>query len=165
MLVMRRMNNPAFATVLAVSFLLHPALAQTNLENYHPDSFLIPVMGFVLYAAIENKPRMLVVFSVLALLCKEDVVLILLPLLIWFGLRRNLRLGIVLAFGSIATAAVMTYVGDAFAHRGADAEHVADPVRRGGRLHQGELPQARRRREVPDQERLVRTDGPSTRGR
>ena len=110
MLVMRRMNNPAFATVLAVSFLLHPALAQTNLENYHPDSFLIPVMGFVLYAAIENKPRMLVVFSVLALLCKEDVVLILLPLLIWFGLRRNLRLGIVLALGSIATAAVMTYV-------------------------------------------------------
>src|SRR3954471_11877397 len=49
MLVMRRMNNPAFATVLPLAFLLHPALGQTNLENYHPDSFLIPVMGFVLY--------------------------------------------------------------------------------------------------------------------
>jgi uncharacterized membrane protein len=110
MLVMRRMNNPAFATVLAISFLLHPALAQTNLENYHPDSFLIPIMGFVLYAAIENKPRMLIVFSVLALLCKEDVVLILLPVLIWFAWRRNLRLGIVLALGSIATAGLMTYV-------------------------------------------------------
>jgi uncharacterized membrane protein len=110
MLVMRRMNNPAFATVLAISFLLHPALAQTNLENYHPDSFLIPVMGFVLYAAIENKPRMLIVFSVLALLCKEDVVLILLPVLIWFAWRRNLRLGVVLALGSIATAGLMAYV-------------------------------------------------------
>jgi uncharacterized membrane protein len=110
MLVMRRMNNPAFATVLAIAFLFHPALGQTNLENYHPDSFLIPVMGFVLYAAIENKPRMLVVFSVLALLCKEDVVLVLLPLLVWYAWRRNFRLGVTLAIGSVVTAVFMTFV-------------------------------------------------------
>jgi uncharacterized membrane protein len=110
MLVMRRMNNPLFATVLAVCFLLHPALAQTNLENYHPDSFLIPIMGFLLYAAIENKPRMLITFSVLALLCKEDVVLILLPVLIWYAWRKNWKLGLTLAAGSVFAAFFMTYV-------------------------------------------------------
>ena len=33
LLAMRRLSNPLFATVLAAAFLLHPALAQTNLEN------------------------------------------------------------------------------------------------------------------------------------
>ena len=103
---MRRLQNPAFATVLAAAFLLHPALAQTNLENYHPDSFLVPILGFALYAAIENKPRLFVVCSVLALLCKEDVVLILLPVAIWYALRHNRRVGAIIAGASIVAAAL-----------------------------------------------------------
>jgi uncharacterized membrane protein len=110
MLSMRRLKSPIFATVFALAFLLHPALAQTNLENYHPDSFLVPIMGFVIYAAIQNKPRMLIVFTILALLCKEDVVLIILPLLLWYAWRRNPKLGLGLAAAAVATAAFMTYV-------------------------------------------------------
>ena len=110
MLAMRRLNNPAFATVLAAAFLLHPALAQTNLENYHPDSFLVPILGFALYAAVENKPRMFVVLSVLALLCKEDVALILLPIAIWYALRHNRRLGALIAGASILYALFATNV-------------------------------------------------------
>jgi uncharacterized membrane protein len=109
MLSMRRLANPFFATVFAGAFLLHPALAQTNLENFHPDALLVPILGFAIYAAIENKPRMFLVFSVLALLGKEDVVLILLPLVIWFAWRRNRRLGITIAFGAIAYTIFATY--------------------------------------------------------
>ncbi len=109
MLAMRRLANPLFATILAAAFLLHPALAQTNLENFHPDALLVPILGFAIYAAVENKPRMFVVFSVLALLGKEDVVLILLPLLVWFAFRRNRRLGLILAGGSIAYAFIATF--------------------------------------------------------
>ena len=110
MLAMRRLQNPIFATVFAAAFLLHPALAQSNLENYHPDSFLVPILGFALYAAIENRPRMFVIFSVLALLCKEDVVLILLPIAVWFAIRHNRRVGAFVAAGSIAFAAFATNV-------------------------------------------------------
>ena len=68
-------------------------------------------MGFVLYAAIENKPRMLIVFSVLALLCKEDVVLILLPVLIWFAWAPQLAAGHrPRARVRSRTAGLMTYV-------------------------------------------------------
>jgi uncharacterized membrane protein len=108
MLAMRRLRNPVFATVLVAAFLLHPALSQTNLENFHPDALLVPILGFVLYAAIEDKPRMLVVFSVLALLCKEDVVLVVLPIAIWYMLRRNRRIGAILAGASIAAALLAT---------------------------------------------------------
>ena len=93
MLAMRRLRNPIFATVFAATFLLHPALGRTNLENYHPDSFLIPILGFAIYAAVENRPRLFVVCSVLALLCKEDVVLVLLPLALWYAWRHNRRVG------------------------------------------------------------------------
>ncbi len=109
MLAMRRLANPLFATILAAAFLLHPALAQTNLENFHPDALLVPILGFAIYAAVENKPRMFIVFSVLALLGKEDVVLILLPLVVWFAFRRNRRLGLILAGGSIAYTFIATF--------------------------------------------------------
>ncbi len=104
MLAMRRLRNPIFATVFAATFLLHPALARTNLENYHPDSFLIPILGFAIYAAVENRPRMFVVFSVLALLCKEDVVLVLLPLALWYAWRHNRRVGGIVAGASVLGA-------------------------------------------------------------
>jgi uncharacterized membrane protein len=110
LLTMRRMNNPAFATVLAAAFLAHPALAQTNLENYHPDSFLIPILGFALYAAIENKPRMFTIFSVLALLCKEDVVLILFPIAVWYAIRHNRRVGAIVAGASVGYAFFAAFV-------------------------------------------------------
>jgi len=110
MLSMRLLKNPVFAAVLSAAFLLHPALAQSNLENYHPDSFLVPIVGFVLYAAVMDKRRMLVVFSALALLCKEDVVLILLPIALWYTWRRNRTLGLSIAAASILTATFDTEV-------------------------------------------------------
>jgi len=109
MLSMRRFANPWFATVFAGAFLLHPALGQTNLENFHPDALLVPIIGFAIYAAIENKPRMFLVFCVLAFLGKEDVILILLPLIIWFAWRRNRRLGITIALGAFAYTIFATY--------------------------------------------------------
>jgi uncharacterized membrane protein len=104
LLAMRRLRNPVLATVFAATFLLHPALGRTNLENYHPDSFLIPVLGFAIYAAVENRARLFVVCSMLALLCKEDVVLILLPLALWYAWRHNRRVGAFVAGASVVGA-------------------------------------------------------------
>ena len=36
----RRLQSEAMALVLAGAYLLHPAVGWTNLENFHPDSFL-----------------------------------------------------------------------------------------------------------------------------
>jgi uncharacterized membrane protein len=98
------LSNPWFACVLAGAFLLHPVLSLTNLENYHPDSFIVPLLGFAIFAAAENRPRMFIVFSVLCLLCKEDVVLVLLPVAIWYAVRHNRRVGAWVAGGSVLAA-------------------------------------------------------------
>jgi uncharacterized membrane protein len=129
MLAMRRLNDPIYATVFASAFLLHPALVQTNSENFHPDAFLVPILGFLLYAAIENRARMFVVFSILALLCKEDTALIVLPIALWFAWRRNVKLGIIVAIASILSTLFMLYV----VIRG----FVGVPTTKGGRIPYG----------------------------
>jgi uncharacterized membrane protein len=110
LLAMRRSLGPVLATVLVAAFLLHPALGQSNLENYHPDSFLVPILGFAIYAAVERRPRLFVVCSALALLCKEDVVFVLLPIALWYGFRRDRRTGVLVAIASVVVAVVDTNV-------------------------------------------------------
>ena len=107
LLAIRRLLGPLVATVFVAAFLLHPALGQTNLENYHPDSFLIPILGFAIYFAIEDRARPFVVACALALLCKEDAVLVVAPLALWFWWRRGRPVG-----GVIAGAAVLVALFD-----------------------------------------------------
>jgi len=110
MLAIRRSLGPVLATVFVAAFLLHPALGLTNLENYHPDSFLVPILGFAIYAAVERRTRMFVVCCLLALLCKEDVVLVLLPLAAWYCWRRDRRVGALIAGTAVVVAFADTYV-------------------------------------------------------
>src|SRR3954470_3235340 len=72
LLALRRIGSVIIATVLAGAFLLHPALAQSNMENYHPDSFIVLFVAIAIFAAIESKDRLFVVAAVLALLTMED---------------------------------------------------------------------------------------------
>jgi uncharacterized membrane protein len=104
LLARRRLASPLFATVLAAAFLLHPALGQSNLENFHPDAFLVPLLGFAIFAAVENRPRLFVVFCALALLGKEDAFLVVLPLACWYAWRQNRKVGAIVAAGSVAAA-------------------------------------------------------------
>ena len=105
----RRLENEGFALILAVAYLLHPAVTYTNMENFHPDAFLGVLVGFAIYAALSERWRMYAVFVVLALLVKEDVSLVIVPLGIWVGLRRNLRAGILTVLGGVGYMALATF--------------------------------------------------------
>jgi uncharacterized membrane protein len=110
LLAMRLLRRPELAMLLAAAFLAYPALAQSNLENFHPDCLLVPILGFAIYAAVINKQRMFIVCAALALLCKEDAVLIVLPIAVWFALRRDRRIGTIIAFASVGWALFATNV-------------------------------------------------------
>lgn len=105
-----RLSNEWFALALGSAYLLHPAIGWTNLENFHPDSFLGVFVGFAIWAALERKWKTYAVFVVLALLVKEDASLLLVPLGVWVGVRRNWRIGLVTAAGSLAFMAVAMLV-------------------------------------------------------
>lgn len=106
----RRLGSEWWALVGAGTYLLHPAVGWTNLENFHPDAFLGVFVGFAIYAALERRWRLYAVFVVLSLLVKEDVSLVIVPLGIWVALRRDRRIGLLTVFGSLAFMAVAMFV-------------------------------------------------------
>lgn len=97
-----RLHNAWYALVLGCCFLLHPAVGHANLENFHPDSYVAVFVGLAIYGALQRKWRLYAVAVVLALLVKEDVSLVIVPLGIWVGVKRDRRIGIVTIVGSVA---------------------------------------------------------------
>jgi uncharacterized membrane protein len=106
----RRLASEAMAFVLAGAYLLHPAVGWTNLENFHPDSFLGILVGMAIWAALERHWKTYAVFVALSLLVKEDVSLVIVPLGIWVALKRDRRIGLVTIVGSIGFMLFATLV-------------------------------------------------------
>jgi uncharacterized membrane protein len=106
----RRLGSEWWALIASGTYLLHPAVGWTNLENFHPDAFLGVFVGFALYAALERKWRLYAVFVVLSLLVKEDVSLVIVPLGIWVAVRRDRRIGLLTVFASVAFMVVAMFV-------------------------------------------------------
>ena len=106
----RRLGSEWWALICAGTYLLHPAVGWTNLENFHPDAFLGVFVGFAIYGALERKWRLYALFVVLSLLVKEDVSLVIVPLGIWVAIRRDRRIGVLTVFGSLAFMATAMLV-------------------------------------------------------
>ncbi len=106
----KRLGSEWLALVGAGTYLLHPAVGYTNLENFHPDAFLGVFVGVAIYAALESKWRLYVAFVVLSLLVKEDASLVLVPLGVWVALRRDRRIGILTVVGSVAFMLVAMFL-------------------------------------------------------
>ncbi|BAN02354.1 DUF2079 domain-containing protein [Ilumatobacter coccineus] len=106
----RRLGSEWLALLAAAGYLVHPAIGWTNLENFHPDAFLGVFVGFAIYAALEHKWRMYLVFVVLALSVKEDASLVLVPLGVWVGVKRSWKIGLATVLGSVAFMAVAMFV-------------------------------------------------------
>lgn len=105
-----RLRSEWLALVPAAAYLVHPAVGFTNLENFHPDSFLGVFVGFAIWAALERKWRTYLVFLLLALSVKEDASLVLVPLGVWIAVKRDRRIGIATIVGCIAFMAFAMFV-------------------------------------------------------
>ena len=102
LLARRRLGSTWMATALAGAYLLNPALQHGNLEQFHPEAFLVLFVAVAIYSAVEWHPRLLVVACVGALLVKEDAALLVVPLAVWVWFRRDRRIGTVLAAAAVA---------------------------------------------------------------
>lgn len=107
---LHRLRSGAAACVAAGMYLVHPAVVWTNLENFHPDSFLGPLIATVLVAGSLKRWRLYWIAVVLALLVKEDVAVVLVPIGIYFALRGERRRGLLTALTAVAVGIVMIFV-------------------------------------------------------
>lgn len=102
----KQLESDALGCMFACTYLLYPTVSWTNVENFHPDSFLGVFIAVALWAALSRKWRWYVGAVLLALLVKEDVVLVVAPIGVWVALRRDLRIGIATVVGSIVAALI-----------------------------------------------------------
>jgi uncharacterized membrane protein len=109
-LARRLTGNIALATCLAAAYLLNPALQNGNLEQFHPESFLVLFVSLAIFAAIESVGWLLALSVIASLLVKEDTALLMAPLGLWVMLRRNRRWGIWIIAGSVGYAIFATQV-------------------------------------------------------
>ena len=106
LLGMRRLGKGWLATPFALAYLLNPALQHGNLEQFHPECFLVFFVAVALYAGIEWHPRVLIAAAIGCLLVKEDTALIILPLAVWVAYRRDMRVGTWLGIGAVGYMAL-----------------------------------------------------------
>ena len=103
-------GSDALGFVFGLTYLLHPAISWTVLENFHPDSFLGLFIAMVLWAAVTRKTAWFWVSVALALLVKEDVAVVLVGIGLWLSIRREWRRGVALIAVSVATMLTMLFV-------------------------------------------------------
>lgn len=109
-LALNQLGSETLATMTVAAFLLNPALQLGNMDEFHPEAFLVLAAATALYAAVVWNPRLLAIAAVGCMLVKEDSVLFVLPLAVWVAFRRDRRLGRNLAVGSVVYAALMMLV-------------------------------------------------------
>ena len=87
------LRDERLALCVAVAYLLQPAVAYINLEQFHPDSFEVPFALLTLYFMARGRWKLFVGCVVALLLVKEDVALLTLPLGVYVAVRYNRWVG------------------------------------------------------------------------
>lgn len=106
----RVLSSPVMGFGAAFMWLANPAVNGTGMENFHPDSFLGLFLPLALYALYEKKWRLYWVAVVGALLVKEDVLLVMVPLGIFVAFRFDKKKGFITALASIVVTVVGMFV-------------------------------------------------------
>jgi len=98
------------ALCVAAAYLLQPAVAYINLEQFHPDSFEVPLALLALYFMTRGRWRLFLGCVVALLLVKEDVALFTLPLGIYVAVRYDRKIGALTAALSLVYFFLALYV-------------------------------------------------------
>jgi uncharacterized membrane protein len=110
LLAKRLLDNGAMACGAVVMWLANPALNGGAMENFHPDSFLALFIPLTLYAAFAQKWRLFAVAVLLAVLVKEDVLLVMVPIGLFVAWRFDRRRGLLAALVSIVVTILGMFV-------------------------------------------------------
>lgn len=104
------LSSPVMGFCAAFLWLANPAVNGTGMENFHPDSFLGLFLPLAIYALYEKKWNLYWCAVIGALLVKEDVLLVLVPLGIFVAFRFDKRRGLLTALASLVASIVGMFV-------------------------------------------------------
>ena len=109
-LSLRYLNRPGAACAVAVAYLAFPGLQQAAIWQFHPEVLAVAFLAFAALAAETGRERWTAVLVALALLCKEDVGLVVAALggMLWW--RGRALLGQRLLFAGVAWFLATTFI-------------------------------------------------------
>ena len=110
LLARKHLQSARMAVFIAAAYLLNPLIQQGNLDQFHPESFMVPIIAWAIYFAIEDRMVLLFVMCELALLVKEDAAVLVIPLALWVMWRRNFKVGARIAGLTLVWLALVTRV-------------------------------------------------------
>jgi uncharacterized membrane protein len=92
---------------LAAAYLLYPAVQWSALNDFHPVTFAIPLLLYLVWFLDEDRLFAAAVVAVLAASSKENIPLVIAGIGLWYGIRRGRPIvGAVIAMLGIAWTAV-----------------------------------------------------------
>ncbi|MGA0117484.1 MAG: DUF2079 domain-containing protein [Ilumatobacteraceae bacterium] len=106
----RVLSSAVMGFCAAFLWLANPAVNGTGMENFHPDSFLGLFLPLAFYALYEKKWRLYAVAVFGALLVKEDVLLVMVPLGIFVAYRFEKKRGALTVLASVLATVVGMFV-------------------------------------------------------
>lgn len=106
----RVLHSGAMGMAAAFLWLANPAVNGSGMENFHPDTFLGLFIPLALYAAHASKWRLFAVAVVLAVMVKEDVLLVMVPLGIYVAWKYDRKKGLLAAALSIVVTILGMFV-------------------------------------------------------
>jgi uncharacterized membrane protein len=110
-----KLRHEVLAALIAVAYLLHPHIGWTNLEQFHPDVFEVPLLLFALWFMLRARWVWYGLCVGLLLLVKEDVGALVIVLGIYVAVRHDRRVGLLTsAAGALAFATAMWWILPAF---------------------------------------------------
>jgi uncharacterized membrane protein len=111
LLAREKVRDEWLAALLALAYLLHPAVGLTNLEQFHPDVFEVPLVLFALWFMVRHRWVGFGVCVYALLMVKEDVALLTFPLGVYVALRHDRRVGVTTCVASlVAMAAALWWI-------------------------------------------------------
>lgn len=103
------LSSRVAGVVCALAYLAHPALLGVNLAAVHANAFAVPFLLSAFWSLLRANSRGFVLFSVLALACREDVAMVICPLGLYAAVKHRLWKsgGFVAAFAAVWVVLVM----------------------------------------------------------
>ena len=105
-----KLRDEWLACGAGVAYLLHPAVAWTGLDEFHPEAFEVPLLLFALYFMIRRRWGLFLLLVAALLLVKEDVALLTVALGLYVALFHHRRVGLAVSGLSVLWFLLATYV-------------------------------------------------------
>jgi len=110
-LARQRLQSAAAGLVFALAYLLFPALEAANLTEFHPVALVAPLFLAALYFLQQRRYPWFLLFTLLAVSCKEDMALIAVLLGLYVAvMQKQRRLGLGLAAAGAIWFVLAVYV-------------------------------------------------------